>query len=57
MQTGMTWQNWNKNGWHIDHIKQCCTFDLSKPEEQKECFHYTNLRPLWANENLSRVRK
>ena len=53
---GMTWLNYGKNGWHIDHINPCCKFDLSKPEEQKKCFHYTNLQPLWAEENLKKGR-
>ena len=48
---GMTWENHGENGWHIDHIKPCAAFDLTKPEEQKKCFHYTNLQPLWGNEN------
>jgi hypothetical protein len=53
---GMTWDNYGKYGWHLDHIKECYTFDLTKPEEQQKCFHYTNLRPLWAKDNLSRPR-
>lgn len=40
--------NWKNHGkvWEIDHIKQVKDFDLTNPEEQKKCFHYTNLRPL-----------
>ena len=49
---GMNWQNHGIYGWHIDHIIPCTEFDLSKEEEQKKCFHYTNLQPLWAHENL-----
>lgn len=40
--------NWENHGrvWEIDHINQVKYFDLTNPEEQKKCFHYTNLRPL-----------
>lgn len=52
---GMNWDNYGK--WHVDHIKPCASFDLTKESEQRECFHYTNLQPLWAKENLSKGRK
>ena len=47
---GMTWGN--HGAWHIDHIKPCAAFDLSNKEEQFECFHYSNVQPLWAEENM-----
>lgn len=46
---GMSFSNYGK--WHIDHIKPCVLFDLSKPSEQKKCFNYKNLQPLWAIDN------
>lgn len=49
---GMTWDNYGLKGWHIDHIKPCASFDLTDDEQMKECFHYTNLQPLWAEENI-----
>ena len=52
---GMTWNN--RHLWHVDHILPCASFDLSKPEEQRKCFHFTNLQPLWAKENLSKGSK
>lgn len=52
---GMSWDN--RSEWHIDHIKPCASFDLSKEEEQKKCFNYTNLQPLWARENILKKDK
>jgi hypothetical protein len=50
---GMRWENYGKR-WHIDHIVPCSAFDLANPEDQKRCFHYSNLRPLWAYDNHSK---
>ena len=51
--------NWNNHGeiWEIDHIKPCSSFDLTDTEQQKQCFHYTNLQPLWAEDNLRKGDK
>lgn len=51
---GMSWDNYGYYGWHIDHIKPCSSFDLSQPTEQAKCFHYSNLQPLWMNDNISK---
>ena len=49
---GMSWENYGKHGWHIDHIRPCASFDLADPEQQRQCFHYSNLQPLWAVDNM-----
>lgn len=54
---GMNWNNYGLHGWHIDHIKPCASFDLSDSKQQKICFHYTNLQPLWAKDNWSKGAK
>ncbi len=54
---GMSWENHGSRGWHIDHIKPIASFNLTDPEEQKKCFHYTNLQPLWAEENIKKGSK
>lgn len=52
---GMSWLN---NGrWHIDHKIPCASFNLIDPEQQKKCFHYTNLQPLWAIDNFKKSDK
>lgn len=48
----MTWDNYGE--WHIDHIRPMCSFDLSKVEGLNQVNHYSNLRPLWAEDNLAK---
>ncbi|SIP85958.1 Hypothetical protein PACV_243 [Pacmanvirus A23] len=52
----MTWDNYGSY-WHIDHIKPCASFDLMNPEHQKQCFHWSNLQPLEAIENIRKGAK
>jgi hypothetical protein len=53
---GMDWNNYGRktDNWCIDHIIPCAYFDLTDPEQQKECFHYTNLQPLWFIDNIKK---
>ncbi len=48
---GMTRENYGPV-WHVDHIRPCSSFDFTKESEQKKCFHYLNLQPLFATDNL-----
>ena len=58
-QPGMSWEN--RVEWHIDHIVPVNyfikNFDFTDINVQKKCFHYTNLRPLWKFDNLSKGAK
>lgn len=54
---GMTWERFMSGEIHIDHIKPCASFDLTKVSEQRKCFHHTNLQPLWAKDNLRKNDK
>lgn len=54
---GMTWDNYGIDGWCVDHIVPCSAFDLNDSTEQKQCFHYTNLQPMWFKDNLSKSDK
>ena len=51
-QDGMTWDNWSKNGWHIDHKIPLDFFDLTNRGQLLQAVHYTNLQPMWAKENI-----
>ena len=51
-QPGMSWDNYGQ--WHIDHIKPLAKFDLTNRVQFLESCHYTNLQPLWAEENLKK---
>lgn len=50
---GMSWSS----DIHIDHIVPCASFDLSDPEQQRRCFHWSNLQPLWGPDNLKKSDK
>ena len=58
-QEGMTWKNhgFGDDKWHIDHIIPVDSFDLTDLEEQKKCFNYKNLQPLWQPDNFDKSNK
>ena len=53
----MTWDKFLNGEIHIDHKIPCSYFDLSNYEEQKKCFNYKNLQPLWAIDNIIKSNK
>lgn len=53
---GMTWQNYGTK-WHVDHILPCASFDHTDRKQVAQCWHWTNLRPLFAKENAAKRDK
>ena len=39
---------------NIDHIEPLCSFDLTDREQLLKACHYTNLRPLFKEDNLKK---
>ncbi len=54
---GMSWDNYSKDGWHVDHVIPLASFDLTNRAEFLKACNYTNLQPLWAEENLKKGKK
>lgn len=49
---GMTWKNV-----HIDHVIPLAEFDLRDPDQQRQAFHYSNLKPMFAVANMKKGAK
>lgn len=51
--------NWNNMGtvWHIDHVKPCSSFNFNNDDEVFECYHWSNIRPLLAKDNIIKKDK
>ena len=56
---GMSWDNYGKYTWHIDHKIPVAVFNIVSPEclDFKRCWALSNLQPLWAKENHSKHSK
>jgi hypothetical protein len=49
----MTWKNYGTR-WQVDHILPCASFDHTDPNQVRQCWHFTNLRPLCSKKNASK---
>lgn len=56
---GMSWDNYGKNGWHIDHIipKSYFKFDNPLHPAFKAAWALSNLQPMWESDNLHKSNK
>lgn len=50
---GMSWDNYGSH-WHVDHIIPVSKFDHTDEDQVFACWHWTNLQPLEAAENMSK---
>lgn len=48
---GMTWGNYGTY-WHVDHILPCASFDHTNERQIAQCWHWTNLQPMRATDNI-----
>lgn len=55
-EVGMTWENYG-TVWEVDHIIPCALFDLTKPDHQHRCFHFSNMQPMFVSENRAKGKK
>lgn len=53
---GMSWDNYSRHGWHIDHIVPRSAFSYTSADDPdfQACWALTNLRPMWAKANISK---
>jgi hypothetical protein len=51
----MTFDNYGLYGWHIDHIIPISS--ATSEEDVKRLCHYSNIQPLWAEDNLKKSNK
>ena len=50
----MTLQNHGMDGWHLDHVRPCASFDLLDDKQVFVCFNWRNYQPMWGVENMSK---
>lgn len=56
---GMSWENYGKFGWHIDHIVPLAVHNYETPDDIdfRRAWALENLRPLWWQDNIKKGAK
>jgi hypothetical protein len=56
---GMSWGNYGKEGWSIDHKVPISAFNFEVPENPdfRKCWALDNLQPMWSSENIRKSNK
>lgn len=56
---GMTWQNYGRGGWEIDHIIPLSAHNYETPDDIdfKKAWALSNLQPLWMPQNRTKHAK
>lgn len=56
---GMSWDNYGRGGWVVDHIIAICRWNITSTECQafKGCWSLDNLQPLWDIRNMEKGSK
>jgi hypothetical protein len=54
-EIGMSWDNFGKYGWHLDHCRPVASIkDFTDTQEIEEVFGWLNYRPLWWDDNIKK---
>jgi hypothetical protein len=56
-ESQMSWDNYGRQGWTIDHIIPVSRFllQLQEPMELRRCFALSNLMPRWHTSEIARL--
>lgn len=58
-QPGMSWDNYGRDGWHLDHKTPDSWFSYSSAEDEgfKQSWSLDNLQPLWEKDNCRKSNR
>jgi hypothetical protein len=56
-EQGMSWANFGRSGWHVDHIYPVSRADLTDKAQLLAAFNWQNCRPAWEADNLKKSAK